>query len=168
MRPRVTSLANAVTKTVAAAWVLCLAVGCGHQEFLPGTTVPATPENRAILETVDQYRERLVQRNVEGLLLLASERYFEDGGTPRADDDYGYEGLREVLAKRLARLKSIRYDIQYEGVQVVGKRAEVYAFVDGSFELVGETENRYRRKQDRHRFVLERSGDDKWKFLAGM
>jgi hypothetical protein len=145
-----------------------LASGCAHANYLPGTTVPDTPENRAILETVDLYRERLIQRNVEGLLLLASPKYFEDGGTPRADDDYGYEGLRDVLVKQLARLKSIRYDIQYSKVLLSGRRAEVEAFVDGSFELIGEGGNRYRRKSDWHRFVLERDDAGKWKFVNGM
>ena len=34
-----------------------------------------------------------MERNVDGLLVLASPRYFEDSGTPRSDDDYGYDGL---------------------------------------------------------------------------
>lgn len=141
---------------------------CAHGKKLAGTTVADTPENRAIVETVEEYRDKLVQRSVEGLLLLASPKYFEDGGTPRADDDYGYEGLRDVLVKQLARLKTLRFEIQYRNVLVAGRRAEVEAFVDGSFELVGETGNRYRRKSDYHRFVLERDDKDKWKFVSGM
>ncbi len=54
-------------------------------------------ENRKIIETVEQYRRRLMERNVDGLLVLASPTYFEDSGTPRSDDDYGYDGLKQVL-----------------------------------------------------------------------
>ena len=33
------------------------------------------------------------------LLALAHPNYYEDSGTPKGDDDYGYEGLKEVLQK---------------------------------------------------------------------
>ena len=58
---------------------------------------PQTEENKQIIETVEQYRRRMLEHNVEGLLVLASESYFEDSGTPRSDDDYGYDGLKQVL-----------------------------------------------------------------------
>lgn len=152
---------------------LCLAgtfgsVGCAHETNLPGTTVPDTPANRAILETVETYRTRLVERNVSGLLLLASKNYFEDSGTPQADDDYGYEGLREILTHRLGRLKSIRYQIRYKAVKVQGKKAHVEVLIDGSFELTAEVGDQYRRVSDFHEFVMEEAADSKWKFVSGM
>ena len=140
---------------------------CASQNLLPGTQVVDTPENIEVLKVIEDYRGRLVEKNVEGLLLLASDRYFEDSGTPSAVDDYGYDGLKFVLANRLTRLRSIRYDIQYRGAKVEGNRAEVEVFLSGAFELIGETRESYRRVGDHHRFVLERVGD-KWKFLSGM
>jgi len=149
-----------------------LGVGCGHGRFLPGTTIPATDENREIIAAIEDYRMRLVQRNVEGLLLLASEKYFEDGGTPQPNDDYGYAGLSAILSTRLQRVESIRYDIQYKKIKVDREgRAEVEAFLSGAFELQGEAGDRYRRVSDFHRFVLQRATDGgtaKWKFLSGM
>ena len=147
---------------------LMLAVGCAHQNTLAGTTVTDTLDNRALLETIEQYRMRLIEKNVEGLLFLASDRYFEDSGTPTAEDDYGYDGLKYVLSKSLARLKSVRYDVQYRSVRVDGSRAEVEVYLSGAFELIAESGDRYRRVGDYHRFVLERTGKDKWKFLSGM
>ena len=119
-----------------------------------GTTVADTEDNRAVLETIEQYRQRLVEKNVEGLLLLASDRYFEDSGTPSAVDDYGYEGLKFVLANRLTRLRSIRYDIQYRSAKVEQTRAEVEVFLSGAFEIIGESRDSYRRIGDHHRFVV--------------
>lgn len=142
--------------------------GCAHQATLPGTTVEDTADNRGVVATVEQYRMRLLEKNVEGLLVLASDRYFEDSGTPTAEDDYGYEGLKYVLANRLARLKSLRYDIQYRSVKVTGSRAEVEVFLSGAFELIAESGDRYRRVSDYHLFTLERADKDKWKFLSGM
>ena len=147
------------------------AAACAHQEYFAGTTIPRTEENRRIIETVEQYRQRLLARNIEGLLVLASERYFEDSGTPRSDDDYGYDGLKQVLANQLKRVKSMRYEIEYRTIKVTGsdqsKKAEVEVFLDGSFELAADAGDRYRRVNDYHHFVLEQKGDE-WKFLSGM
>jgi hypothetical protein len=152
---------------LSAAWL-----GCAHGNFLPGTTIPATDTNREILDTIEEYRMRLVDKNVEQLLLLASDKYFEDGGTPRTNDDYGYDGLAKILSSRLQRVESIRYDIQYKSIKLRSDgRAEVEAFLNGAFELQGEVGERYRRVNDYHRFVLERSttgGSAKWKFVSGM
>jgi hypothetical protein len=142
--------------------------GCAHTEYFAGTTIPRTEQNRRIIETVEQYRRRLLSRNIEGLLVLASDKYFEDSGTPRSDDDYGYEGLRQVLTSQLKRVKSMRYEIEYRNIKVTGKKAEVEVFLDGSFELAAEAGDRYRRVNDYHRFVLEKNDHDEWKFLSGM
>jgi hypothetical protein len=147
-------------------------IGCAHAAMLPGTNIPATDANREIVETIEEYRQRLVERNVDGILLLASEKYFEDGGTPQANDDYGYAGLATVLSSRLQRVGSIRYDIQYKSIKIgADGRAEVEAFLSGAFELQGEVGERYRRVSDFHRFTLERAssgGTAKWKFVSGM
>ncbi len=141
---------------------------CAHQEYFPSSTIPKTEENKQIIETVEQYRRRLLERNVEGLLVLASEKYFEDSGTPRSDDDYGYNGLKLVLSKRLSRVQSMRYEIEYRAIKHAGNRAEVEVFLDGSFELSAKSGDRYRRVNDYHHFILERVGDEKWKFISGM
>jgi hypothetical protein len=152
--------------------LLAVGIGCGHGNYLAGTTIPATDANREIIETIEEYRMRLMEKNVEGLLLLASEKYFEDGGTPEPNDDYGYAGLATILRGRLQRVESIRYDIQYKKIRVGSDgRAEVEAFLSGAFELQGEAGERYRRVSDFHRFILERAtdgGSAKWKFLSGM
>jgi len=144
-------------------------LGCAHPNFFPGTTILRTEENQQIFDTLEQYRSRLTQRNVDGLLVLASERYREDSGTPRSDDDYGYQGLREVLKTRLSRVKSIWYEIELRDIHFdeVTHFADIDVFLNGSFELASEGGDRYRRVNDYHRFVLAREGE-KWKFISGM
>jgi hypothetical protein len=160
-----------VNKLLIAAFLL-LSAGftgaCAHQEYFPSSTIPKTQENQKIIETVEQYRRRLIERNVEGLLVLASEKYFEDSGTPRSDDDYGYDGLKSVLRSRLARVQSLRYDIEYRSIKHTGNRAEIEVFLDGSFELAAKSGDRYHRVNDFHRFILERVTEEKWKFVSGM
>ena len=144
------------------AGALGLSGACAHREFFPNSSIPKTAENNAIIQTVETYRRKLLERNVEGLVLLASDRYFEDSGTPRSDDDYGYEGLKSMLGKRLARVQSMRYEIEYRSIKHNGDKAEVEVFLDGSFELRAQSGDRYRRVNDFHRFVLERNGSEKW------
>jgi hypothetical protein len=143
-------------------------IGCAHTRFLPGTTIPATEENLTIIETIELYRARLIEKNIDGLLLLASNKYFEDGGTPQANDDYGYDGLRQILTTRLSRVQSLRYEIEYQTVTVKGEIAQVDVFLNGAFELQSETGERYRRVNDRHRFVMQRHTHNSWRFLNGM
>ena len=45
---------------------------------------------------------------------------------------------------------------------------EVEAFLNGAFELQGEDGEHYHRVNDRHLFVLERTTNNKWRFLTGM
>jgi hypothetical protein len=144
--------------------------GCAHPAFFPGTTILRSDENQKIIDTIDLYRSRLTSQNVDGLIVLASEHYREDSGTPRSDDDYGYNGLKEVLRKRLSRLKSIWYEIELRDIQIREKEADVDVFLNGSFELAStapEVGDRYHRVTDYHRFVLEKDGD-RWKFVSGM
>lgn len=162
--PAFITVARSVLLAVALA-----AVGCAHIDYIPGTTVLKTEENQAIVDVIEQYRTRLAARKVEELLVLASDKYFEDSGTPRSDDDYGYQGLREVLVKKLQRVKSLRYDIEYRSITVSGGQATVEVFIDGSFELAAESGDRYRRVNDYHKFVLEKDKtSEHWKFLSGM
>jgi hypothetical protein len=158
----------AISRLGALTFALATAMaGCAHTRYVPGTNIPATEENIAVLQTVELYRERLVAKNIEGLLLLASPSYFEDGGTPQANDDYGFDGLRQILTTRLGRVQSLHYEIEYQKLAVRGDRAEIDVFLNGAFELTGETGERYRRVNDRHRFTLERI-DNKWRFVNGM
>ena len=146
-----------------------VAAGCAHQNYYPGTTIVRSDDNRKIIETVEEYRQRLMQRNVIGLLALASPRYFEDSGTPRSDDDYGYQGLRQVLETQLPRVKSLRYDIEYRNIRVTGKQAEVEVFLDGSFEIAGPTAgDRYRRVNDRTPFPARQSRATSGSSSSGM
>jgi hypothetical protein len=153
---------------LAAGMMLASWGGCAHQRVLPGTKLADTEDNRAIYDAVELYRRRLIEKSIEGLLLLASEGYYEDSGTPSAQDDYGYDGLKYVLTNRLNRLKALRYDIQYRNIKVEGNEARVEVFLSGAFELIAESGDRYRRVSDYHQFVLERTAQNKWKFKSGM
>jgi hypothetical protein len=158
-------------RSLAVAVVFCLTAGagCAHRDVIPGTNVADTEVNRAIIKTVEDYRASIEMRDVDRLLMLASERYSEDSGTPRTDDDYKYDGLKMVLTTRLSRVRSIRYTIQYRNIRpIAANEVEVEVHLNGSFELMSENGDRYRNVDDYHHFILERTDKDRWKFLSGM
>lgn len=150
-----------------------LASGCAAVPVIPGTHVADSRVNRAVLETCEQYRHALEDRDADTLLALASKDYFEDSGTPKAEDDYGYEGLRQVITTRLAALKSVRYNIDYRGMKqsterlAKGTRVAVDVRYDASYQIATELGDRWERKQNEKRMELEFDGQ-KWLFVAGM
>jgi hypothetical protein len=104
---------------------------------IPNTDVPDTHENRGVIDIAERYRRAVEQRDVRGLLTLAAPNYFEDGGTPQGDDDYGYDGLRRLLGVWSDEVREIRYEMRYRRVSFEheGDRAMVDYTYTGSFTL---------------------------------
>src|SRR4051794_35911350 len=122
--------------------------GCATVAVIPGTTVHDTKQNREILEICEKYRRAMEERDAATLLALAHPQYYEDSGTPKGDDDYGYQGLRDVLGKRLAQLRTLRYNIEYRSIEIEGNHARVDIRYDASFQLATEMGDRWERKQN--------------------
>jgi hypothetical protein len=143
------------------------ASGCGTLAQIPGTTVTDTKVNREVLEVCEKYRHALENRDGPTLLALAHPNYYEDSGTPKGDDDYGYEGLKTVIASRVASLRAVRYNMEYRSVEVHGNRAQVDIRYDASYQLATDMGDRWERKQNDKRLELENDGR-RWLFTAGM
>jgi hypothetical protein len=146
---------------------LSLLSACALVNVIPGTKVPDSRTNREILDVCEKYRHALEDRDPATLLTLAHPNYYEDSGTPLGGDDYGYDGLKEVLAKRIAALKTVRYNIEYRRVNVEGHHAQVDIRYDASFQLATEMGDRWERKQNDKRIELENDGR-RWLIIAGM
>jgi hypothetical protein len=140
---------------------------CAIVATIPGTRVPDTRINREILDLCERYRHALEDKDAATLLTLAHPNYYEDSGTPLGADDYGYDGLKEVLARRLAALKMVRYNIEYRKVEVEGHHARVDIRYDASFQIATEMGDRWERKQNDKRIELENDGR-RWLIIAGM
>ena len=168
--PRLAALSILLAATVA--------TGCARRSStIPGTRIANDDVNRQILERVEAYRIAVEKGDAEALFLMASDRYFEDSGTPVGADDYGYEGLKDVLVGRFKMATDIRYAMKYitirrscpNAVEVpTGCVAHVEALVDASFTIVdARGQDRRTDKRDQNELVLEWTGDS-WKFLSGL
>ena len=157
--------------------VLLIVLAACHAQvkYVAGTRVPYTDANDAVLKTCEEYRLAVERADVDALMLMAGKQYWEDSGTPSGTDDYGYEGLRNVLLTRLPKTSDIRYSVRYVDVHQSctgeikpGCRAAVDVLIDASFTIASVSGKPSRPdKRDQNQLVLEWDGH-RWQFLSGM
>ena len=146
---------------------LVLFAGCAHVALIPGTKVTDTKENREIVEVLERYRRAMEERDPVTLLALAHPNYYEDSATPKGEDDYGYEGLKNVLRTRIPACRTLRYNIEYRKIEIQGSHAQVDIRYDASYQLATDMGDRWERKQNDKRIELENDGH-RWLIIAGM
>jgi len=162
------------------AFGLCFAlalsfIGCAARvSYVPGTRIPYSDANNAVLQAVEEYRLAVERGDADHLMLMASKQYWEDSGTPTGSDDYGYDGLRNVLLARLQKASDIRYSMRYMDVRQTckdvqpGCKAAVDVLIDASFTITDVLGKPKRPdKRDQNELVLEWDGH-RWLFLSGM
>ena len=149
-------------------WLLPLCIACASStRYVPGTRLVDNDENRRIIGAIEQYRLAMERRDAGALLSMASKNYWEDGGTPIGSDDYGYDGLRDVLATRFQRAESVRYNMRYMGVRRERNLAYVEVLVDASYTISTAGGPVRQEMRDQNQLVLEFDGR-RWLFLSGM
>jgi hypothetical protein len=143
-------------------------VGCSSSSaYIRGTHVDDTKENRTIIGVIEKYRLAVEAKNTPELMKMAAKSYWEDGGTPSGADDYGYDGLREVLTGRFQRADDIRYSMKYVKVRRQEKRAYVEVIIDASYTISTSDGEQRMDQRDQNELVLEWDGEH-WMFVAGM
>jgi len=152
-----------------------LIAACAHEgHYVPGTRVPYSDANDSALKACEEYRLAVERGDADALMLMAHKQYWEDSGTPSGSDDYGYEGLRNVLLTRLQKASDIRYSLRYVAVHQQcldvkpGCRAAVDVLIDASFTITDALGKPKRPdKRDQNQLVLEWDGH-RWLFVSGM
>jgi len=156
--------------------VALLAGACGgNSAYVRGTKVAFTKNNESVLKATEEYRLALERGDADALMLMAHKDYWEDSGTPSGSDDYGYEGLRNVLTSRFGRASEIRYTMRYMNVSQqckedlsVGCRATVDVIINASYTVQDVNGKPLRLdKRDQNQLFLEWDGN-RWLFISGM
>lgn len=155
--------------------IAAIAACASSTKKIAGTNVPYSAANKSVLEAVEDYRLAVERADAEALMLMAHKQYWEDSGTPSGGDDYGYEGLRNVLTTRLQKASDIRYSMRYMAVHQscreelkAGCKAAVDVLIDASFTVTSALGQPKRPdKRDQNQLVLEWDGR-RWLFLSGM
>ena len=148
---------------------------CAHQvAYVPGTQIALSAPNKSVLDACEEYRLAVERGDADALMLMAHKQYWEDSGTPSGSDDYGIEGLRNVLLARLQKASDIRYSMRYVSIHQQcaelkpGCRAAVDVLIDASYTIANPLGRPIRPdKRDQNQLVLEWDGH-RWLFLSGM
>jgi len=144
---------------------LLLAACAAHR--IDGTDVVDTPDNRAVFGVVQAYAEALQRRDAAGMLALVSPDYFDNAGTADPADDMDFARLEQTLPTDLARLESLRVDIQVRRIVVEDDSAIAEIWSDGWYRIQTPQGVVPRRDQDLNRMKLARR-DGAWKIISGL
>lgn len=137
--------------------VLCVstALGAGCDKNIPNTTVKDTPENRAVITFMENYRNAVEARDVGALLAMAHPQYLDDNGTPSGDDDIDYRGLQQKLSRWRERVTDVRYEIKYRTITREMDRVLIAYRYSASFRIAyDEEDQRWSRRIGENQLVL--------------
>jgi len=145
--------------------VVALCLGCAARR-IPGSDIEDTPDTRAILGVLEQYRAALEARDANKILQLVSEQFKDNGGTASPEDDLDYAALRRVLPERLARLEDVKVDFSVRRVVVEKDTASVIYYYNTHYRLPRLT-TKVVNEGDLEQMVLRKVGGT-WKILTGI
>jgi hypothetical protein len=134
---------------------------------IPNTTIPDTPDTRAVLKVVEEYASALQRRDAVALLALAAPTYFDDAGTTDPSDDLDLAGLTAALPADLARLQGLRVEIVVRGLEIAGDSASAEVFSDLWYQVTVKDGTIPRRDTDVHRMRFARV-QGIWKITSGL
>ncbi len=148
--------------------VLMLSVACGPS-YIKGTEITDTPENREIVDLVENYRLAIEGRDATMLAQIVARSYFENASTTSVtEDDYGYEQLlKEVLPVLRDNIKKVIYKVAVEKVQKKGTQASVFVNWELTCQYVEGGVEGWSTAKDRNRIDLVME-DGRWKIASGL
>jgi hypothetical protein len=148
--------------------VLALAAGgCAHT-MIEGTQIPDTDDNRALVQILAEVCEAMEARDADRILAHVSEDYFEDGGTPKPDDDYGYKELvSSVLPESLSHTTEVHLTMQVHEVVVEGDRARADIRYDSRVHLDMPSGALWDSHKEFNRVEFARE-DGAWRIVSGL
>lgn len=160
---------QAPTRSLLLALALLTFAGCTTR-YIGNTQVEDTDENRAVLRVIEQYRRAVEDRDVQRILDLTSDNFFEDPGTPGdPSDDYDKRGLRKKLEASFAKVEDqhLRIDVRKLTEQEEEGRVAVEYRFDFRYKLALPSAEGWREHMDVNRVVLVEEGGA-WRFLSGL
>lgn len=153
-----------------ASLALLLAVTACTTKYIGNTRIEDTAENREILRVVEQYRRAMDDRDVQRILELCADEFFEDPGTPSdPSDDYDKIGLRTRLEATFAKVEEQRLRIDVRKIQFAddGKTAFVEYRYDLRYRLNLPNAGEWRDSNDLSRLSMKRVADG-WLITGGI
>ena len=149
------------------ALVAMLSTACSPK-YIKGTEVPYSADKQAVSDTVERYRQAVIQRDTRALRALASDSYYENASTTvDAADDYDRKGFEHVLSELKENVKAVKYDIDITDIQIAKNTAKVDVQYRGQFLFVVAGQERWETAADKNRITLRKENGE-WRILSGM
>ena len=143
-----------------------LAAACSHAT-LPGTNIPDSPENRAVLDVFGKYREALESRDASGLLALAATTYYDQGDQSHQIGPTDYNRLKTRLASDFKDVNGIRLEATIKALEVKGDEAHLDYFQVVKYAVKTPTGETWKSESDDARMKFVRV-DGQWKISSGL
>jgi hypothetical protein len=155
-----------IVKTSLLLVLVTLSASCVRK--IPGTEIDDTSDTRAVLDTVERYRNAFERRDVATVVEMADERFHDDAGTGAVDDDLEYRTLSTVLPMRLQKLEDMRLQVDVRRIEFENEnqQARVTYTYSMSFKMP-QLSGRPQNESDIKQMVLVRAGPT-WKILSGI
>jgi len=141
-------------------------VACAHNK-IPGTDVDATPENRAVLQVLANYKQAMEARDANALLSLAAPGYFDKGDPTRPADPHDLEGLRRAVPRDFNGVRALKLDIDVRNLKVDGDRAQVDFFGVMRYAVAVPNGEKWFTESDDQRMKFVKVDGD-WKISSGL
>jgi ketosteroid isomerase-like protein len=156
-----------MTTRTSLAVVAGLAVAACAPSLIAGTDIQDTRENRAVYGVVRAYAAALQKKDAAAVLELVAPDYFDNGGTPQADDDMDRAALEKALPADLARVDSLKVELGVKKIVVQGDEADADIFYDGYYRVVTPAGPVPKRESDLQRMHLKKVAGA-WKIASGL
>jgi ketosteroid isomerase-like protein len=154
------------TRIALLAFAAVAALACSPHR-IPGTEVRDSPENRAVYDVVQAYRQAMEKRDAAAVLALVAPDFFDTAGTPEPDDDLDRARLQQALPQDLAKADSVRLEFTIRKIGVLGDKAEAELFYDQYYRVQTPGGAIPRRDSDVHRMKLVKV-EGAWKIQSGL
>jgi ketosteroid isomerase-like protein len=147
--------------------VLSLLVACAPKR-IPGTEIDDTPDTRAILQVMEQYRAALEARDAEAIKALLTKDFREDAGTPSdPEDDLTAANVGPYLENLFKALQSPKVELDVRRVQMGEDVAAAIYYWKASWRMPG-LNPKPQRESELEQMVLRREKDGTWKIVSGI
>ena len=141
-------------------------VACSHAT-LPGTNIPDSPQNRAVLDVFARYREALEARDPSALLALAAPTYYDAGDPAHSVGPTDYPALQKKLQGDFTKVNGIKLEATVKDIQVKGDEAHLDYFQVLRYAVKTPTGESWKSESDDARMKFVRVNGE-WKIASGL
>jgi ketosteroid isomerase-like protein len=155
---------------LAALLPLALMHGCTART-IPGLSIEVadTPDHRAIVQLLRDYAGALEAKDLEGLVALADEGFYETSGTAETGDDYNRDGLRTHFGQYFQSIESPAVTLTLKELKVEGDTGYVDFHYVCRYLMKLPSGSQWKVTDELNRMELKRQEDKKtWRVVRGM